>query len=100
MIPKQMDVQIANATVRVPVYKSPEETTALAARVSERVREFEAASTRVNTQVFALQTAYTFAMELLELREEIAEREGQIVERIQRVAVDIEKLRDEIDEGQ
>ena len=99
MSPKNMEVRIAGMAVRVPVYKSEPETLALVERVNAKIREFEEASARVNTQMFALQAAYAFALEAAATEDEVVQREDELLERIAALAADVEKLRDEVDES-
>jgi cell division protein ZapA (FtsZ GTPase activity inhibitor) len=60
--------RIAGLTLDLPVHGDPEETERLAEEVTARVREIEAASTRIDTQAFALKAALSFAAELREAK--------------------------------
>ena len=74
-----VDVQIGGLTVRVPMYASIEDTRAIVEAVNSRLGQLEAKSGKVNTQAFALQAAYEFAIESVQLRDEVAKTEADIV---------------------
>jgi cell division protein ZapA (FtsZ GTPase activity inhibitor) len=67
---QSISLKIANVTLRVPVYRDEETTHAIAEKVTERFQAIEEASDRVDTQVFALRTAFDMAVELFALMEE------------------------------
>jgi len=55
---------VAGVTIDLPIFQNPETTEQLAQQVTERVREIEASSKRIDTQAFALTAAVSFAAEL------------------------------------
>jgi len=59
-------VRVGNTRITVPVYRTPGETEALAAELTEALRDIEAASDRINTQAFALQLAFACAVRAAE----------------------------------
>lgn len=64
MTQELMEVTLAGVRLRVPVYLDPETTLAIAERVNDRIKAIEAASTRIDSQAFALTAAFEFATEL------------------------------------
>jgi len=89
MAEDELTLKIANVSLRVPVCRDHATTQALASAIEERMREIEAASTRIDTTAFALRAAYEFAMDLYLLRQE---QEGTVEE----VAVALDQLLDRI----
>lgn len=87
-----MTTRIANVKVRVPVYIDKATTKALAGQVSERVAATESASDRIDTQAFALQTAFEFAVELDALKREHAEDEKELTIAFERIASKLKDL--------
>lgn len=73
----EVALKIANVALKVPRCRDLATTRALASAIEDRMREIEAASTRIDTTAFALRTAYEFAMDLYLLRQE---QEGTVEE--------------------
>ena len=94
-----VDVQIGGITVRVPMYGSMEDTRAIVEAVNSRLGELEAKSGKVNTQAFALQAAYEFAIESVQLREEVAKAEDDIVGVVQDLTRRLETFREQVEES-
>lgn len=68
---EEMQIRIANIGLRVPVCVDEATTQALAAAITERVREIEATTKgRIDTTAFALRAAFEFASDLHRLRQE------------------------------
>lgn len=59
-----MQVKLGGKTVTVPVFRDEIKTLRIVDQVNQRLQEIEDGSSRIDTQAFALQTAYTFAVEL------------------------------------
>ena len=70
-----LQVKMGGKTVQVPVFQDEKTTLQLVASVNARLREIEESSTRVDTQAFALQAAYLFAVDLA--RGELAANEDE-----------------------
>lgn len=62
--------QVAGVTLDLPMYRDAETTEKLAQEVTQRIREIEETSQRIDTQAFALAAAVSFAAELADAREE------------------------------
>ena len=69
MSAKLLEVTLAGVRVKVPLYRDEKSTLALAETVNARFKQLEAQGAKVNTQLFALQTAFSFAVDLAENQE-------------------------------
>jgi len=85
-----MRVEIGKRTIEVPVQGDETNTRRIAAMVAERFAEIERGSSRIDTQVFALQTAFEFATALDELREEQESTEKELAVHLDKL---LERLR-------
>ncbi len=99
MSAKLTEVVIAGLNLKVPACETREATEALVARVHAKLKDLESRSSKVNTQAFALQAAYEFAMEAAELGQAYADAESRMVKSIQAIQDRVEGLRDQIEEG-
>jgi len=97
MSAKLTEVLIAGLTLKVPVYETREATEALVARVHAKLKDLESRSSKVNTQAFALQAAYEFAMESAELRQAYSDTESRMVKSIQAIQERVEVLKDQVE---
>jgi len=79
MTSEQITVRIAGYELTVPVFEDEATTRQIAKRVSQRIREIEAQSRRVDTHMFALRAAYSYACDLAALRNEAAEDEREFL---------------------
>ncbi|GMU92434.1 MAG: hypothetical protein AMXMBFR4_14920 [Candidatus Hydrogenedentota bacterium] len=95
----EMVVRIAGQEIPVPLYKDDAETKRAAAMVDEHFRRVAEAGLKVNTQVFALQTAYTMAVELLRAAERTAQRESELRAQMNTIKRALERLRRRIEES-
>ncbi len=82
MIPPTCEVSLGGLTVRVPTFKSVEDTRQIVESINARLKDLESTSTRVNTQAFALMAAYEFAKALHELQDEMAVRDAAVATRV------------------
>ncbi|NUM53042.1 MAG: cell division protein ZapA [Candidatus Hydrogenedentes bacterium] len=94
-----VEVRIAGLTLRVAPCGTHEQTAAIVEAVNARLKQFEAASTKVNTQAFALQAAYEFAKELAELQDRIAAEEQTVRDAVNGLVQRIEAIRREIEDS-
>ncbi len=83
---QRMAVKIANSTLRVPVCVDERTTQTLAEAVTKRFKSIEEAAGRIDTQAFALQTAYEFAAQLHMLRQHAAEDERTLTVALDTIA--------------
>jgi cell division protein ZapA (FtsZ GTPase activity inhibitor) len=88
---ERLRVTIANRSVDVTICGDAETTERLAREVTARFREIEADSARIDTQAFALQTAYTYAVELQEAQQQASEDTRDLVKALDVIA---SRLRD------
>lgn len=70
---RYVETRIANVRLRLPVYRDKQTTLELAEAVTARIGEMEEKAGRVDSQAFALQAAFAYAVEL---HAERAERDG------------------------
>ena len=99
MSANMVEVRIGGLSIRVPAHGSKEETQALVDRVNSRLQELEAASTKVNTQAFALQAAYEFARESDRIRQEAADTQLDLLGALQDLTGRIEAFREQVVES-
>jgi len=59
-----VEARIANVKLRLPVFRDKQATLALADEVTARIAAMEESAGRVDSQAFALQAAFAYAMEL------------------------------------
>ncbi|MFP4171449.1 MAG: cell division protein ZapA [Candidatus Hydrogenedentota bacterium] len=84
--------RIAGTVLDLPVVEDEAHTTKIANKVTERFREIEAGSPRINTQAFALQAAFSFAAELDRLSTERDEETRELVHALADLAGRLETL--------
>ncbi|GMV91548.1 MAG: hypothetical protein AMXMBFR82_13260 [Candidatus Hydrogenedentota bacterium] len=81
-----LQVKMGGKTVTVPVYRDEATTLRIVGRVNQRLGEIEESSPRIDTQAFALQTAYTFAVELARAESEADADEQDCLQALGRLA--------------
>ena len=86
--------KVAGVTLDLPIHLDPDTTEGLASQVTQRVREIEASSTRIDTQAFALTAAVTFAAELAQTK---TDNDRSIAEVIKALSAILGKLDDLIE---
>lgn len=64
MTSEYVDARIANVNLRLPVYRDKQTTLELAEKVSALIGAMEEKAGRVDSQAFALQAAFSYAVEL------------------------------------
>ncbi len=96
MSAKLTEVLIAGLTLKVPACETQQATEALVARVHAKLKDLESQSSKVNTQAFALQAAYEFAMEAAELRQAYSDAESRMVKSIQAIQERVEAFREQV----
>ena len=60
---ERIEVKLGGKTVSVPIYRDRRTTLRLVRRVTEKLKQIEADSPRIDTQAFALDAALSFAAE-------------------------------------
>ncbi len=83
---ERIAVRVAGVKLTIPVYKSPEFTEAIAARVEERLQEIEASSRRIDSHAFALQAALEFAIECQARQDQGEEEARELAKALARAA--------------
>jgi cell division protein ZapA (FtsZ GTPase activity inhibitor) len=71
-----VQVKIGGKTVSVPIYRDEATTLRIVEKVNRRLQEIEEESPRIDTQAFALQTAFSFAADVARI-ESAAENDEQ-----------------------
>lgn len=84
--------RIAGTVLDLPLVEDEAYTAQIADKVTERFREIEAASPRIDTQAFALQAAFSFAAELERLTADREEETRELVHALARLAGRLEAL--------
>ena len=69
-----MRLRLGNANVTVPIYQTKARTAEIVEALTQRLKAIEATSDRIDTQAFALQLAFEFAVRAAEA-ERVAEEE-------------------------
>ena len=59
-----LNTKIANVSLEIPIYEDISTTKHLISKIEEKLHQIEQESPRVDSQAFALQVAYDFAVEL------------------------------------
>ena len=59
-----LNAKIANVTLKIPIHQDVATTKQLISQIETKIHQIEQDSPRVDTQAFALQVAYEFAVEL------------------------------------
>ena len=65
-----LNVNIANVALSVPIHENTETTKRIVANLEAKLRQIEDQSTRVDSQAFALQLAYEYAVQLQTLQKD------------------------------
>jgi cell division protein ZapA (FtsZ GTPase activity inhibitor) len=87
-----VQARVAKVNLRLPVYRDRQTTLAIAEEVSARVAAMEEQAGRIDSQAFALQAAFAYAVEL---HAEKAERDGDtrdLVKALDRIASQLKRL--------
>ena len=78
--PRTIRETVAGRPIEVPVYGDEETTREIVERVNERLKEIEDTSGgRVDTHLFALRAAISFAAELQEAEDQLARQEREVL---------------------
>jgi hypothetical protein len=91
-----LQVKLGGRTVQVPIYQDEKTTLQLVDSVNERLREIEESSTRVDTQAFALQAAYLFAVDSAREQASFDEDDAEILRSLTRVQLALNGLLGEL----
>lgn len=84
--PREMRVTVRNIGLTVPIVDDAKTTLALAEALDARLAEIEEQTGRVDTQLFALLTAFQFAGDLHRLRRERDEEQRELVKLLDQLA--------------
>lgn len=87
-----VQARVAKVNLRLPIYRDKQTTLAIAEAVTTRVAEMEAEAGRIDSQAFALQAAFAYAVEL---HAEKADREAdtrELLKVLDRIAGQLARL--------
>lgn len=97
MSTSSVEVRLGGLNIRVPMYSNHDSTAGLVEMVNAKLLQLEANSSKVNTQVFALQAAYEFARECAILRNDLADAEAQFIAALENLASRIDQFRGQVE---
>ncbi|HOJ32307.1 MAG TPA: cell division protein ZapA [Candidatus Hydrogenedentes bacterium] len=87
-----IECRIAGVNLRVPVCQDESTTKRIVELVNKRLKEIESASSRIDTQKFALLAAYSFATELQDLMDRQAQEERSLARLLEEVGKSLREL--------
>ncbi|MCC6487668.1 MAG: cell division protein ZapA [Candidatus Hydrogenedentes bacterium] len=82
-----IQVKLGGKTVQVPVFQDEKTTLQIVASVNARLRDIEESSTRVDTQAYALQAAYLFAVDSIRAGQAADEGDAELLKNLVRIQV-------------
>jgi cell division protein ZapA (FtsZ GTPase activity inhibitor) len=88
----RMKVKLGGKTVEVPVFKDTRATLRLAEVVNEKLKAIEAESGRIDTQAFALETAFAYAAEAQSLADAADAHRVEVLKEFDRLSKSMDKL--------
>jgi hypothetical protein len=94
---ERRDVRLGGVPIKVPVVIDDETTEAIVAQVNERLKLVEAQGGKINTQVYALQTAYQFAVDLFTLRKKMEADESDLIRALDKLNASLQTAFAEIE---
>ena len=97
MKPKTVNARIAGIQLDVPLYTDEERTRQIIQIVADKLQEIESASTRIDTQVFALLAAIAFAAQLDDQLQHAERDQRELVKALHGVLESIRKLINQLD---
>lgn len=92
-----IEVMLGGMRMRVPVCKDHETTKLIVDTINAEFQSVSSQGGKFNTQVFAFQTAYQMAGQMVMLQEEIQSIEAAWEERLGKLTAEIERLRQEVE---
>ncbi|MBI4559755.1 MAG: hypothetical protein HY706_19365 [Candidatus Hydrogenedentes bacterium] len=90
-----LDARVGGVLMAVPIVRDLETTRNIIDIVNRRLAEIEAESTKIDTQLFALQAATGFAADFRELQEERAGEQRELARALQGLAGELRSLLEE-----
>jgi len=88
----RIKVKLGGKSLEVPVYRDMRATQKLIERLNQRLKDIEAQSGRIDTQAFALEAAYTFAVEAQRLADDVEAERHETVKELDRLSKAVDKL--------
>ncbi len=89
---KYLEARLGGVLLNVPILGSLSRTQVIVDKVNTKLHEIETASTRIDTQKFALLAAFHFAAELQDLTEAHVEEDKQLARSLEQLNVQIQEL--------
>ena len=84
--PRTIEARVGGVKVTVPVYQDEETTRKIIDQVNTRLQEIETSSTRIDTTVFALKAAISFAVDLQDAQADHVEETKETILALDAVA--------------
>ncbi|MFO7974822.1 MAG: cell division protein ZapA [Candidatus Hydrogenedentota bacterium] len=92
MTPSTHRTKVAGVTIDLPIFDDVDTTEQLANLVTERVREIEASSNKIDTQAFALAAAVSFAADLAHAQKEHDRDTAEITKALSSILARLDQL--------
>ncbi len=89
-------IKVAGTTLHVPIYGDAAATSEIVEQVTNRFREIEASSDRIDTQAFALLTAVSFAAALADEQAAAQEDTKDILVALARIQQSLQDLLEDL----
>ena len=97
MSPDRKEVRLGGVPLKVPVVVDPETTDAIVSYVNDRFRQIETQGGKINTQLYALLTAYQFAVELHMLRRQQEAEDTSLLHALEKLDASLQTILAEIE---
>jgi len=87
-----IQVILGGKTVAVPIYKDEQTTLRIVELVNRRLQDIERDSPRIDTQAFALQAAFAFAVECARAEAAASEDEAELLQSLTRLQLALDEV--------
>lgn len=87
-----IQARVAKVNLRLPLYRDAATTLAIADEVTAKVAELEAEAGRIDSQAFALQAAYAFAVALRQEKAAREEDNRDLLKALDRIAEQLRRM--------
>ena len=97
MASQKVEVNLSGFPLVVPLYKSEKETQKIVNHLNTRIAEIASRGGKVSTQAYALTAAYECAVEMADLRADLAARDAELLQRIEAFQRQVQDFEAEIE---
>jgi len=94
---ERRDVRLGGVPIKVPIVVDAETTEGIVAQVNERFKQIESQGGKINTQVYALLTAYQFAVDVFTLRRKMEADESDLIRALDKLNASLQTAFAEIE---